>query len=408
MSEITFLPYYSLKPNALTIFELPENQSSVGHSNKGYKNLDDNKNKYGEMSAHATKRLRKTIDYMIYLTNLKKITGTSIISKSNIETIEYEKGKKFSKPVNYKLTFITLTLPSSQIHTDNEIKSECLNHFLTSLRRKFSIDLYIWKAEKQENHNIHFHILTNKFIPWEQLRDEWNRIINKLGYVDRYQAKMKEFFKDGFRISDNPLDKRTEEKQRAAYLQNLASDFRNPNSTDIHALYKIKNVAAYISKYLSKEVTKTDRIIKIDSLKYQIKFINDEYQILRNQCDQYLTFTDEYKNLRNQMSLLDDQEYQLQQQMKELQAQGVTGRIWGCSSVLSQCKNFTDMAPAYLIPDIEKVDQIKTGIYETEIGTRKIVTLTFDISQTPNLNDLLHNHILNLLNSKENFKLQPT
>ena len=66
------------------------------------------------------------------------------------------------------------------------------------------------------------------------------------------------------------------------------------------------------------------------------------------------------------------------------------------------------MAPAYLIPDIEKVDQIKTGIYETEIGTRKIVTVTFDISQTPNLNNLLHNHILNQLNSKEKFKLQPT
>ena len=397
MQDITFLPYYSLKPGALTLFELPEGNLSVGHSNRGFKNLNDNKNKYGELSQHATKRLRKTIDYMLYLTNQKKITGTSIISKSNIDTIEYEKGKKYVSPVNYKLTFVTLTLPSSQIHSDKEIKSECLNHFLTVLRNKYSVDLYIWKAEKQENNNIHFHILTNKYIPWEHLRTDWNKIINKLGYVDRYQAKMKEFFKDGFRMSDNPQDK-----------QNLITGFNNPNSTDIHALYKIKNVAAYISKYLSKEVTKTERIIKIDSINYQIQDINRQYDDLKKECDQYLTFSDEYKTLRNRMSNLGDQEYNLQQELEKLRSQGVVGRIWGCSSVLSQCKNFTDMAPAYLIPDIEIVDKIKTGIYETEIGTRKIITLTFDINQTPALNSILHKHLFSQINKNEKFKLLPT
>ena len=94
--------------------------------------------------------------------------------------------------------------------------------------------------------------------------------------------------------------------------------------------------------------------------------------------------------------------------MQKLKSQGVEGRIWGCSSVLSQCKNFTELCPQYLIPDIEIVDKIKTGIYETEIGTRKIITITFDINQTPNLNSLLHRHLYSQINQHEKFKLQPT
>ena len=408
VEDITFVPYYSLKPGAITLYELPEPYRNLGHSNRGFKNLNNNENQYGELSQHATKRLRKTIDYMLYLTNSKKITGTQIISKSNNITIEYEKGQKFSKSVNYKLTFITLTLPSPQIHTDNEIKSTCLNHFLTVLRNKYSVDLYIWKAEKQENNNIHFHILTNRFIKWQELRNEWNNIINKLGYVDRYQAKMKEFFKDGFRMSENSQDKRPEAAQRSAYYQNLLTGFTNPNSTDIHALYKIKNVAAYISKYISKEVTKTDRIIKIDTIKYQINNINEQYTALYNEKSNYLTFSNEYATIKNQMHELEIQEFELKNQLQNLKSQGIQGRIWGCSSVLSQCKNYTDLSPGDQIPDIELINQIKTGEYITDVGSRKIVTLTFDINKTPALNKLLHDHILTSISNKEKFKLQPT
>jgi len=408
VQDYTLVPYYSLKPGALTLYELPEPYRYAGNSHLGFKNLNNNENKYGELSQHATKRLRKTIDYMLYLSKEKINTGTRIISKSNIDTIEYEKGLKYEKPINYKLTFVTLTLPSQQIHSDNEIKTTCLNHFLTILRNKYSVDLYIWKAEKQENNNIHFHILTNRYIPWLSLRSEWNRIINKLGYVDRYQVKQQEFFKDGFRMSVNKNDKRPEAAQRNAYLKSLESNFTNPNSTDIHALYKIKNVAAYISKYLSKEVTKTNRIIKIDSIKYQISDINKQYDNLKLQCDQYLTFTDEYKSLRNRMSILGEQEYNLQEQMKELKSQGVEGRIWGCSSMLSKCNNYHALSQHNQVPDIEIVVEKNTGCYITEIGSRKVVTYTFDMNKTPHLDKLLRDHVLYQINRNEKLILKPS
>ena len=82
-------------------------------------------------------------------------------------TTQYQKSKVYQNPVQYKLTFITLTLPSKQIHSDNEIKSKCLNQFLIELKKNHSVSRYIWKAEKQENNNIHFHIIADKFIKWQ-------------------------------------------------------------------------------------------------------------------------------------------------------------------------------------------------------------------------------------------------
>ena len=408
MSDYILAPYYSLRPGAITLYELPEPFQVSGHSHLGFKNLASNVNKYGELSAHATKRLRKTIDYMIYLTSQKTLTGTRIISKSNIDTIELEKGQKYTQSVNYKLTFITLTLPSKQIHSDNEIKSRCLNHFLTDLKRKYQVDLYIWKAEKQENGNIHFHILTNKYIKWQSIRTDWNRIINKLGYVTKYSENMKAFFAAGFRLSENPKDKRPEASQYKSYLEGLSTNFSNPNSTDIHALYKIKNVAAYISKYLAKEVTKTDRIIKIDSIKHQLTTINQDYDRISLERNQFLTFSPEYKDLSDKLHAIDSQEFELQKQLNELKTQGVEGRIWGCSSALSQCSNFSELAPTWQIPDFEIIAQKKTGEYINDLGTRKIVTLTFNMDDTPQLNKILHQHLVNSISKNQKFKLQPT
>lgn len=119
----------------------------------------------------------------------------------------------------FKIAFITLTLPAKQIHTDNEIKAICLNQFLVEAKKKWNVKNYVWKAEKQNNGNIHFHVLVDQFVPYQELRNTWNRIINKLGYVDRYRE-----------------------------IHHKLS----PNSTDIHSLKKVKNVYSYISKYMHK------------------------------------------------------------------------------------------------------------------------------------------------------------
>lgn len=164
-------------------------------------NLADNKHK-GKMSKNATKRMSNAIDWLLAYATDKKVFSP-----------------KYGKKFNFLIGFVTLTLSSKQIHSDKEIKKKLLHQFLTECRWRWGVIHFVWKAERQKNGNIHFHIVTDKFIPYKELRDCWNRIQNKLGYVSRFAEH------------NNHCD---------------------PNSTDIHSVASIKNVALYIKKYMAK------------------------------------------------------------------------------------------------------------------------------------------------------------
>lgn len=165
--------------------------------------LDRSNIPYSSFSQGSRKRLKssldKWIDTITYASELLKIKSVLPIRRH---------------------TFITLTLSSQQIHCDKFIKREMLNKFLINARNNYNAKNFIWKAELQENQNIHFHILSEAHVPHEQLRKDWNRFQEVHGYVSR---------------SNN--------------FQNNS----NPNSTDIHALKGIRNVSAYVGKYMSKE-----------------------------------------------------------------------------------------------------------------------------------------------------------
>jgi hypothetical protein len=177
----------------------------------------DHKNRLSDKSKQKVKR---AVKYLLYYTTEKT-------------AYNYKTQSRFK----FKLNFLTLTLSSKQIHTDNEIKSGLLNQFFVECRKKWGITNYIWKAEKQVNGNVHFHIICDKFIPWNELRQTWNRIQNKYGYIDQFYLKY---------------------------------HHRNPNSTDIHSLKKVNNPAAYILKYISKDLKDQDLKGRIWSCSYNL------------------------------------------------------------------------------------------------------------------------------------------
>ena len=246
----------------------------------------------------------------------------------------------FSGKHREKVGFVTLTLPSSQIkekrfykgisapavvwkHTDKEIKAKCLNQLFVELKKHYDITDRIWKAEKQKNGNIHFHILVNKYIPHADLRKRWNRIINKLGYVDEYKKKHEKMSESDYllyRLSSctpeyiNRVGRSTlETRYRKVYQTNVAENWLNPNSVDIHSLYKskngkdVKNVVAYIAKYMSK--------------------------------------SDEHESSAKEFGF--DSQY-------------VSGRIWYCSQVISKSCQLTVDYTDSLYSDFEKaIEKIK-------------------------------------------------
>ena len=88
-----------------------------------------------------------------------------------------------------RFTFLTLTLPVNQQHSDQEIKSRCLDNFLEIMRKKYKVFEYVWRAEKQANGSIHFHLILDRYIPKSFADKSWWSSLNLLGYIDAFEKQ---------------------------------------------------------------------------------------------------------------------------------------------------------------------------------------------------------------------------
>jgi hypothetical protein len=229
------IPFVTVHPNRLNLYTLPDHRRpNLKHDKRFDLSKVSNKHK-DTVSDHARRKIGKAVEYLIFMARHKSLPDTF-------------HGKAFK----FQIAFITLTLPSAQVHTDNQIKSDCLNQMLIELHRKWHVKHYLWRAEKQINGNIHFHILVDKFVPWSELRDCWNRITNKLGYVDRYRDQMRAFHSGGFKARTELLEKWAYKAQIKAYQAGKANDWNSPNSTDVHSLKQVSNIKDYLIKYCTK------------------------------------------------------------------------------------------------------------------------------------------------------------
>lgn len=156
---------------------------------------------------------------------------------------------------NFRCAFITLTLPAVQMHEDKFIKSNCLNQLFVELRKHYNVENYVWKAELQLNENIHFHIIIDRFVSYYALRRRWNRILDKLGYVERYASRMNRLGLDGYYRNArkyNPDISMAECKLK--YDKGCSDGWKNPNSVDVKVVKSDRDVVVYMSKYMCKPV----------------------------------------------------------------------------------------------------------------------------------------------------------
>lgn len=161
---------------------------------------------HGYMTPGAVKRAKRAIMLLLAIAEPKKAMNF-----------------KLNRQFTFKVNFITLTLPTPQGDiTDKQIKSQVLDVWLKAAKRRFGLRSYMWRAERQKNGNLHFHIITDTYIPYDQLRDTWNQRLNRLQFIDKFEKK---------------------------------HGHRHPNSTDVHSINNVKNLAAYFIKYFSKTET---------------------------------------------------------------------------------------------------------------------------------------------------------
>ena len=187
----------------LPLMAVSNKQVQDAHSLR--ENFRGRKTYSGQITEHSRKRLRRSINLLIAQAKWKT-------------AIDYKSGKEYKFLIN----FITLTLPTPQgNHTDKDIKKKVLDPWIKKAKRRFNLKSYVWRAERQGNGNIHFHIASDIFMDYKILRDTWNENLEALGFISEYEKKHKH---------------------------------RHPNSTDVHAVKNINNIAGYILKYMTKEV----------------------------------------------------------------------------------------------------------------------------------------------------------
>lgn len=190
--------------------------------------------------------------------------------------------KYLKKNVPFQLATITLTLPTDQKLSSKEMNKRLLKRFLQwlenySMRTYRKKLLYLWKLELQERGQLHWHIILNKFIPWELVANFWSYLLKDAGLSRQY------FMKFG---SHNVKPATKVE----AVKMNTAADLRN---------YMLK-------KYLKKAADK--------AIKTQIK---KKYELHRD-------------------GKISKQELQLRvDEFRELCSQ-IDGSVWGCSDPLKE------------------------------------------------------------------------
>lgn len=184
--------------------------------------------------------------------NLSYQTKKKIIDSSNFlihlsppRTVQVSNKKQI---YNYQASFITLTLPSPQQHADQQIK-KCLNNFLTTLRTKYNLKNYVWKAELQQNQNIHFHLIIDKYIHYNAIRYYWNKAINVLGYVDRYREKWSAMDFKQYCAERNVSGK----DGLNGFLQGVKTKWNSPGTENVKNVVTPSMLSYYVSKYMAKD-----------------------------------------------------------------------------------------------------------------------------------------------------------
>jgi len=346
---------YSVQANKITEYlDFSYCQGKKSIAKQSLLNLDQNDNG-GKVSKASKGKINQYIDW--------------IVATADWKTALDEKTNKF---YTFKVNFITLTLPSPQVHPDQQIKRDCLGQLLSELKRKYPHIRYFWRAEKQANKNIHFHLLTNIYYHYKEIREDWNRIINKLGYVDKYKEKFTGITFKNYCSRYRNLSTLKEATLRNAWQNSKAEGWINPNTTDVHSVKKVKNLGAYISKYCSKDSTKklTEKLPVM--------------KLKRTNKVKYHVNIDEIVMIRKQLNV-------------------VFGKQYGCDIYTKKFSKVTSTANNDLFEIVEKVkDDSSVYRVKTDFSTTYYFSIYHHLqhSQTPT-GTAFRNHVINYKTAHE-------
>lgn len=252
MRDLLFLPSFSLQPNKLSSFNSVFIRDKDNEQIKSIKEGTRTRAKKFTKITEANNITRSSHNYTIsdnaFRTLKSKINWLYYLSKS--KQIKTYNGKDI---FNFKIGFITLTLPSKQQTCTKEVTQSLLNPFLTEIRQRTGMENYVWRLEFQKNGNVHYHIVTDTYIDYHLVKKIWNRLLDSKGYIQPYRDKMNKLLLSDYIDLYKYSTKYTYSDLVKNYARNKREDWSQPNSVDVKPVVSNKAIANYISKYFAKD-----------------------------------------------------------------------------------------------------------------------------------------------------------
>lgn len=210
-------------------------------------NLSDN-SFTGAVSEQSQRKIRLAVQWMVTLARRKYFTDPE------------------SKKVHaYRCGLVTVSLPTGNESVDPAFfRSTLISSLLDAMGHHFGLRNYIWKIERQVNGTLHAHITVDEWIPYKWLNQYWCKILDKHGllapYIDRFASMSPRDYVQ-YRLQNdhaNAAKRHSSFHGRIksillAFRKNSAVGWKRPNCTDVHSVKNVRNLAAYMSKYLSKD-----------------------------------------------------------------------------------------------------------------------------------------------------------
>lgn len=210
--ERKWVTFGQVRSNQIVTFDRPEE----GFRQPVWRKPPARKGYSGGITKSTAKRIKTAVDIFLQMSEVRDVYNPVL-----------------KKNVKFQLSFITLTIAQQEqvkIEEGHAALKVWLQHFKKPWRKSISEEMktYLWKCELQKRGQLHYHITTNSFLHFAEIRRVWNDLQRRRGWLDEYHTKKGHW---------------------------------DANSTDVHSVYKVKNIERYLSKYLAKD----DPSQKLDS-----------------------------------------------------------------------------------------------------------------------------------------------
>lgn len=162
------------------------------------------------------------------------------------------KSKKFC-------AFYSISFP---IGISDEIGYKLLNTWLTRCRKELGLRSYLWVAERQKNGTLHFHLITHNYMPIRKAND-----FMKAALYTQWEKGLINC-KEEIILNYNGCD-----------VDNLYQSKKNRhNGKRLNKIQSQRKLSMYLTKYISKNDTKSERLPWHCSRDISALFISINYQ----------------------------------------------------------------------------------------------------------------------------------